>query len=128
MGWGGVYGVAQRATDRKVTGTVCTFAVTAKAQEFVAYLQGALLNDVKYDPAHVQPRTQLYVSNCVICHGVPGVDRGGNVPNLGYSATEVVANLDKFLFKGTHVEGGMPDFTGKLKLKLEEIEKLKRSS
>jgi quinohemoprotein ethanol dehydrogenase len=124
-GWGGVYGVAQRATDRKGPGTVYTFALggTAKAPEFVAYQQGALLKDVKYDPAQVQPGTQLYVSNCAVCHGVPGVDRGGNVPNLGYSATEVIADLDKFLFKGPHVERGMPDFTGKLKS--EDIEKIK---
>jgi quinohemoprotein ethanol dehydrogenase len=124
-GWGGVYGVAQRATDRKGPGTVYTFALggTVKAPEFVAYQQGALLKDVKYDPADVQPGTQLYVSNCVICHGVPGVDRGGNVPNLGYAATEVITNLDKFLFKGPHIERGMPDFTGKLKS--EEIEKIK---
>ena len=124
-GWGGVYGVAQRATDRKGPGTVYTFALggTAKAPEFVAYQQGALLKDVKYDPAQVQPGTQLYVSNCAVCHGVPGVDRGGNVPNLGYSATEVIADLDKFLFKGPHVERGMPDFTGKLKS--EDIEQIK---
>jgi quinohemoprotein ethanol dehydrogenase len=51
------------------------------------------------------------------------VDRGGNVPNLGYAATEVITNLDKFLFKGPHIERGMPDFTGKLKS--EEIEKIK---
>ena len=53
--------------------------------------QGALLKDVKYDPALVQEGTLLYVSNCVFCHGVPGVDRGGNVPNLGYSATATIA-------------------------------------
>jgi quinohemoprotein ethanol dehydrogenase len=62
-------------------------------------------------------------SNCVICHGVPGVHRGGNVPNLGYSKTEVIANLDKFLLKGPNVESGMPDFTGKLQP--EEIEQIK---
>jgi quinohemoprotein ethanol dehydrogenase len=35
----------------------------------------------------------------------------------------VIANLDKFLFKGPNFEGGMPDFTGKLKP--EEIEQIK---
>jgi quinohemoprotein ethanol dehydrogenase len=125
VGWGGVYGVAHRATDRMGPGTIYTFTVggTAKAPEFVAYQRDALLKDVQYDPAHAQPGMLLYVSNCVICHGVPGVDRGGNVPNLGYSKTEVIANLDKFLFKGPNLEGGMPDFTGKLKP--EEIEQIK---
>ena len=75
-----------RATDRKGPGTVYTFALGGKAKppDFVAYQQGALLQGVKYDPAHVKEGTVLYVSNCVFCHGVPGVDRGGNVQNLGY--------------------------------------------
>ena len=44
----------------------------------------ALLQGVKYDPAQCEAGTVLYVSNCAFCHGVPGVDRGGNIPNLGY--------------------------------------------
>ena len=125
VGWGGVYGIAQRATDRKGPGTVYTFAIgaTATAPDFVAYQQGALLKDVKYDAALVQEGTLLYVSNCVFCHGVPGVDRGGNVPNLGYSATATIAGLDQFVFSGPHVQGGMPDFTGKLKAG--DLEKIK---
>ena len=54
------------------------------------YQQGALVQGVKYDPAHVKEGTLLYVSNCVFCHGVPGVDRGGNIPNLGYSSADVI--------------------------------------
>src|SRR5258706_5718149 len=46
-----------------------------------------LLEGVKYDPAHVEAGTLLYVSNCVFCHGVPGVDKGGNIKNLGYVST-----------------------------------------
>lgn len=56
----------------------------------------------------------LYVNNCVFCHGVPGVDRGGNIKNLGYISAEQLTGLDKFLFKGPFVDQGMPDFTGKL--------------
>ena len=125
VGWGGVYGMIGRATERKGPGTVYTFVLggTGKAPEFVAYQQGALLKDVKYDPAQVTEGRLLYVSNCAICHGVPGVHRGGNVPNLGYSAPAVISELDKFVFRGPHVERGMPDFTGKLKP--EEIEKIK---
>ena len=116
VGWGGVYGLAQRATDRQGPGTVYTFALDgdAKMPEFVAYRQGALLQGVKYDPAHVKEGTGLYVSNCVFCHGVPGVDRGGNIPNLGYSSTETIANLDRFVFANGRLSDGMPDFTGKL--------------
>lgn len=125
VGWGGVYGLAQRATDRQGPGTVYTFAVggTVKAPEFVQYQQGALLEGVKYDPANAKEGTLLYVSNCVFCHGVPGVDRGGSIKNLGYSATAVIDNLDKFLFKGPGTANGMPDFTGKLSS--DQVEKIK---
>ncbi len=125
VGWGGVYGIAQRATDRQGPGTVYTFAIggKAKAPDFVAYQQGALLQGVKYNPADVQAGTLLFVNNCVFCHGVPGVDRGGNIKNLGYSATDTIANLDKFVFKGPQTAVGMPDFTGKLTVA--DLEKIK---
>jgi quinohemoprotein ethanol dehydrogenase len=54
---------------------------------------------------------------------VPGVDRGGNIPNLGYSGRDVIANLDRFVFKGPFTNNGMPDFTGKLQPA--DIDKLK---
>lgn len=125
VGWGGVYGLAARASEKQGPGTVFTFAVggTAKLPDFVQYRMGALLQGVKYDPTHYADGTALYVSNCAFCHGVPGVDRGGNIPNLGYSATETIANLEKFLFKGPFTDRGMPDFTGKLTA--EEVEKIK---
>jgi quinohemoprotein ethanol dehydrogenase len=125
VGWGGVYGVTYRATDRQGPGTVYTFAVGAgaPAPAFVEYQQGTLVQGVKYDPAHVQEGTLLYVSNCVFCHGVPGVDRGGNVKNLGYSAGAVIGGLDQWVFKGPATEKGMPDFTGKLTA--EQVEKIK---
>lgn len=124
VGWGGVYGLAARATERKGPGTVYTFALgaTAKAPDWVDYKLNALLQGVPYDAKQVPEGTALYVSNCVFCHGVPGVDRGGNIPNLGYSRTEVIANLDKFVY-GQLKNNGMPDFTGKLKP--EEVEKVK---
>ena len=124
VGWGGVYGLAQRATERKGPGTVYTFALGAKAPPpaFVEYRLNALVQGVPYDAQHVGDGTALYVSNCVFCHGVPGVDRGGNIPNLGYSAQGTIANLDKYVF-GTLARNGMPDFTGKLNAA--EVEKIK---
>jgi quinohemoprotein ethanol dehydrogenase len=91
VGWGGVYGLAARATERQGPGTVYTFVVGGKAKmpEFVAQRTGQLLQGVKYDPAKVEAGTMLYVANCVFCHGVPGVDRGGNIPNLGYMDAEL---------------------------------------
>ncbi|MEZ5645737.1 MAG: PQQ-dependent dehydrogenase, methanol/ethanol family [Burkholderiaceae bacterium] len=125
VGWGGVYGLSTRATERKGPGTVYTFALggKAKAPAFVDYQLGKLLAGVPYDPKHVPEGTALYVSNCVFCHGVPGVDRGGNIPNLGYMDAKIIADLDKFVFKGPAMARGMPDFTGKLKP--DDVEKIK---
>ena len=116
VGWGGVYGESARATDKEAPGTVFTFAIGGKAPlpEFKEYQSAGLLQGVKYDPANVGPGTLLYVSHCAFCHGVPGVDKGGNIKNLGYVPAEEIANLKDIVFKGPFLDQGMPDFTGKL--------------
>ncbi|MFT3800928.1 MAG: PQQ-dependent dehydrogenase, methanol/ethanol family [Burkholderiaceae bacterium] len=116
VGWGGVGGLGVRATERQSPGTVYTFAVggTAKMPAFVEYRMGQLLQGVKYDPKKVEAGFGLYVANCFACHGVPGVDRGGALPNLGYMDVSVIENLPTFIFKGPAMYRGMPDFTGKL--------------
>ena len=116
VGWGGVFGITQRATEREGPGTVYTFAIGGKAPlpAFTKYQTENLLSGIKYDPKDVPEGTAIYVSSCATCHGVPGVDKGGNVRNLGYVPTETIANLKNIVFKGPHMEKGMPDFTGKL--------------
>lgn len=116
VGWGGVFGITQRVTDREGPGTVYTFAIGGKAPlpEFTKYQIGNLISGVKYDPKDVEPGTAIYVEACATCHGVPGVDRGGNVKNLGYVPAEEIANLKDIVFKGPFMDKGMPDFTGKL--------------
>ncbi len=44
----------------------------------------------------------------VLGHGVPGVDRGGNIPNPGYQPARVIANLDKYVVNGPLTDLGMP--------------------
>ena len=78
------------------------------------YQTEGLLQGVKYDPKDVPEGTALYVAACATCHGVPGVDRGGNVRNLGYVPAEEIANLKDIVFAGPFRDRGMPDFTGKL--------------
>jgi quinohemoprotein ethanol dehydrogenase len=78
---------------------------------------------VKYDPQDVPAGFGLYVSNCLFCHGVPGVDKGGNIPNLGYVDADSIAKLEDAVFSKAFAELGMPDFTGKLKS--EDLEKIK---
>lgn len=116
VGWGGVFGIAARATELQSPGTVYTFAIDGNAPPpaFVKYQTEGLLKGVKYDPKDVPEGTAIYVAACAQCHGVPGVDKGGNVRNLGYVSTETIANLKDFVFKGPFNDRGMPDFTGKL--------------
>jgi quinohemoprotein ethanol dehydrogenase len=117
VGWGGVYGLAQRATELRTPGTVYTFAVGAKAKlpDFVKYQTEGLLQGVKYDPKDVPEGTALYIAACATCHGVPGVDKGGNIRNLGYVPAEEITKLKDIVFNGPFRERGMPDFTDKLK-------------
>ncbi len=116
VGWGGVFGISQRVTELQSPGTVYTFAVDGKAPlpAFVKYQTEGLLAGVSYDPKDVPEGTAIYVAACATCHGVPGVDKGGNVKNLGYVSRETITNLKDFVFKGPFRDQGMPDFTGKL--------------
>lgn len=125
VGWGGVYGQSVRASERRTPGTVYTFALNGKEEmpPFTQYQLNNLVSGVKYKPDDVPEGTALYVTNCVFCHGVPGVDKGGNIPNLGYSAGTTIEHLDQFVFKGPFMPRGMPDFTGKLTP--EEVDKIK---
>ena len=117
VGWGGAFGVIERVAEQDGPGTVYTFAVGGKAPlpALAKYQLGNLLSGVKYDPKDVPDGTSIYVEACATCHGVPGVEKGGNVKNLGYSSTETIANLKDIVFKGPFRDRGMPDFTGKLK-------------
>ncbi|PRD39779.1 UNVERIFIED_CONTAM: qheDH [Trichonephila clavipes] len=125
VGWGGVYGLSQRATEKVGPGRVYTFALDGKASmpPHVGLRTEALLQGVRYDPKDVAEGTSLYVSNCVMCHGVPAVDRGGNIPNLGYSHPNIIGNLQQVLFNGPYTANGMPDFTGLLTS--DQVEKIK---
>jgi quinohemoprotein ethanol dehydrogenase len=125
VGWGGVYGQLYRASERQGPGTVYTYALggTAKAPDAVPYRWTELVSGVKYDPEHVKEGTALYVNHCVFCHGVPGVDRGGSLPNLAFLPAPYIENLQSFVFKGPATERGMPDFTGKLTP--HEVDKIK---
>ncbi|MDX1802423.1 MAG: PQQ-binding-like beta-propeller repeat protein, partial [Marinobacter sp.] len=86
VGWGGAGGQSFSATDREGPGTVFTFALGGNATppEFAKRQTAPLLSGVAYDPKDVAPGTALYVNNCAICHGTPGQNQGGSVPNLGY--------------------------------------------
>ncbi len=115
-GWGGVYGISQRATDRLGPGRVYTFEVGGDAAmpPFVTYDRTELVAGVPYNPDHVAEGAGLYVSNCLFCHGVPAVNNGGNVPNLGYSDPVTIGSLAAIVRSGALVSKGMPSFSDRL--------------
>ena len=116
VGWGGVYGMLERATERTGPGRIYTFAVGAKAPmpATVTNTRTTLVAGVAYDPEHVTEGAGLYVSNCLFCHGVPGINNGGNIPNLAYSSAETLTNAAGIVFSDALKERGMPNFSGKL--------------
>jgi quinohemoprotein ethanol dehydrogenase len=62
----------------------------------------------------MQAGALIYVANCIPCHGLPAVDNGGAIHNLGYVPSKEIDTLESFVFKGPMLDQGMPDFTGKL--------------
>lgn len=115
-GWGGAYGLVQRSTERTIPGTVYTYSLTgdAEAPAHSKNQRASLVSGVEYDPGLVEEGAAQYVTNCVVCHGVPGVDRGGALPNLGYSNAAVIRNLEAFVLEGALASRGMPDFSDRL--------------
>lgn len=59
-----------------------------------------LLEGVTYDPKDYEAGSALYVAACAPCHGVPGVDKGGIIPNLGYVPKDEIIKLKDIVFSG----------------------------
>lgn len=116
VGWGGVYGMLQRATDKVGPGRVYTFKLggNAKMPEMVEHDATELVSGVPYNPDDVAAGTAIYVSNCLFCHGVPGVNNGGNVRNLGYLDADSLQNSHEIVLSDVMKEQGMPNFSDKL--------------
>lgn len=116
VGWGGVYGQLQRATETAGPGRIYTFAVGDKAKmpALVKRDPAKLLSGVAYKKEDFGPGAGLYVANCLFCHGVPGVNNGGNIQNLGYSSKETIENLPDLILSDALNDKGMPNFKGRL--------------
>lgn len=116
VGWGGVYGITERASERAGPGRVYTFKVGGEAempQDAIAE-PIELVSGHEFDPDIVADGAGLYVASCAVCHGVPGVNNGGNVKNLGGVDKATLDDLQDFVLTDARKELGMPNFTGKL--------------
>lgn len=125
VGWGGVYGLIQRGSERVIPGTVYTYSLEGKAEypEYSEYQRTSLVSGVEYDAGKAEEGLGIYVTNCAFCHGVPGVDRGGVLPNLGYSDASTIENLELFVLQGALAHQGMPNFGERLKQ--DDVEKIR---
>ena len=125
VGWGGAFGLGDRAADFKSPGTVYTFVLGGKAPmpERVAYQMNALVGGLPYDPKLVAEGGALYNSNCVACHGFPGISKGGALPSLSYLPAPMIDQLGTFIINGPATSRGMPNFAGKLSE--EDVQKIR---
>lgn len=116
VGWGGVFGLAERATKNNTKGTVYTYEIGGKAPApaIAVAPKMPLVSGLKYDRALVPEGMSLYIGACVGCHGVPGANTGGSLPNLGYLPAPMIDNLKAFIINGPATDRGMPNFAGKL--------------
>ena len=115
-GWGGAYGLRLHHSESQSPGKIYTFCLDGKIPmpELEAPETKPILNGVAYNPKDIGSGTKLYVSHCFICHGIPAVHNGGNIPNLGFSDKNKIENLKTFVLTDALKELGMPNFSGKL--------------
>ena len=119
VGWGGVYGMAQHHSDRLGTGRIYAFKLDGatpmpEAPAAWEVRSAELVSGYEYDPDDVAPGALLYVSSCLFCHGLPGINNGGALPNPGYVDADVLESLPELLLGGAWADRGMPDFNGRL--------------
>jgi cytochrome c553 len=116
VGWGGVYGIVARQTERVTPGRVYTFRLGGDAPmpAVVEAERRPLVGGIAYRAEDAQAGAGLYVANCAGCHGAPGAGSGGNVPNLGYAHRETLEQLPQVVLGGAFLESGMPRFAGRL--------------
>ncbi len=72
------------------------------------------IEDPAFQAQDVAPGAGLYAANCAFCHGVPGFDNGGAVPNLAQSSRETMEALPALVLDGAWQASGKPPFAGRL--------------
>lgn len=115
-GWGGTYGLTAHHSESQSPGRIFTFALNSNTPmpEFITTAPKPILSGIAYKPEDIALGAKLYLSHCVVCHGIPAVENGGAIPNLGYSDKVKIENLKNFVLTDALKELGMPNFSGKL--------------
>ncbi len=115
-GWGGSYGVSVHHTESQSPGKIYTFSLEGEMPMPALEIPEPkpIVSGVAYNPQDIAAGTKLYITHCFLCHGVPAVGNGGNIPNLGYSDKNKIENLKNFVLTDALKELGMPNFTDKL--------------
>lgn len=115
-GWGGSVGLSNHFSESQSPGKIYTFSLEGKTSmpEFKIPEPKPIVSGVAYNPQDIGYGAKLYISHCFMCHGVPAVNNGGNIPNLGFSDKEKIENLKTFVLTDALKELGMPNFSDKL--------------
>ena len=111
VGWGGVFGIWSKFTDRINPGTLYTFALgkNESMPEFSNTPEKEIV-DLKFDATieQIQNGGRLFGQYCGKCHG------GGIIPDLTYSHPEVFESFQQIVGEGILLGLGMPHFGDRL--------------
>ncbi|MBK6453508.1 MAG: c-type cytochrome [Proteobacteria bacterium] len=114
--WGGGQGQYHKKVDQLYPGTVYTFKLggTATLPSREAAPQRSLITgSTTAAPEDIGRGMNVYLRNCVTCHGEPG-SGGGVIPDLLRSAPEVYEALDFIVLGGALAGLGMPGHSRQL--------------
>jgi quinohemoprotein ethanol dehydrogenase len=115
-GWGGGIGQKMKFTDHIFPGTVFTFALGENAPP-PAYPEPApkeLIDiEITASDEEIQHGGVLFATYCALCHASIG-SGGGNIPDLGYSTSDIFKSFQTIVREGALLPLGMPSFSDRL--------------
>jgi len=110
VGWGGGAGQTMKHVDKLYPGSVYTFklggteALPPREDVIERPLTSEAFNGVDVEVGHGY---NLYMRNCIACHGAVG-SGGGVVPDLARSSKTTYDNLEQIVVEGLLAPLGMP--------------------